>query len=61
MEKIIRKDVKDMYKLVLIRHGESEWNKANFFTGWGDSSFTQSLKRTIMAFVKLPSFIYRDP
>lgn len=25
-----------MYKLVLIRHGESEWNKANFFTGWTD-------------------------
>lgn len=25
-----------MYKLVLIRHGESEWNKANKFTGWTD-------------------------
>ncbi|MFM9278692.1 2,3-diphosphoglycerate-dependent phosphoglycerate mutase [Paenibacillus jiagnxiensis] len=25
-----------MYKLVLIRHGESEWNKANLFTGWMD-------------------------
>ncbi|MGK7395164.1 MAG: 2,3-diphosphoglycerate-dependent phosphoglycerate mutase [Candidatus Cyclobacteriaceae bacterium M3_2C_046] len=24
------------YKLVLIRHGESEWNKANLFTGWTD-------------------------
>ena len=23
-------------KLVLIRHGESEWNKANLFTGWTD-------------------------
>ena len=22
--------------LVLIRHGESEWNKANLFTGWAD-------------------------
>ncbi|GAA0134096.1 2,3-diphosphoglycerate-dependent phosphoglycerate mutase [Paenibacillus sp. YSY-4.3] len=25
-----------MYKLVLVRHGESEWNKSNLFTGWTD-------------------------
>ena len=25
-----------MYKLVLIRHGESVWNKENRFTGWKD-------------------------
>ena len=25
-----------MMKLVLIRHGESEWNKLNLFTGWTD-------------------------
>lgn len=25
-----------MYKLVLLRHGESEWNKENRFTGWTD-------------------------
>jgi len=25
-----------MYKLVLIRHGESAWNKENRFTGWTD-------------------------
>jgi len=24
------------YELVLIRHGESEWNKLNLFTGWTD-------------------------
>jgi 2,3-bisphosphoglycerate-dependent phosphoglycerate mutase len=25
-----------MYKVVLLRHGESEWNKENRFTGWTD-------------------------
>jgi 2,3-bisphosphoglycerate-dependent phosphoglycerate mutase len=25
-----------MYKLVIIRHGESVWNKENIFTGWTD-------------------------
>ena len=25
-----------MYKLVLIRHGESQWNQENRFTGWKD-------------------------
>ncbi len=25
-----------MYKIVLIRHGESQWNKENRFTGWKD-------------------------
>jgi 2,3-bisphosphoglycerate-dependent phosphoglycerate mutase len=25
-----------MYKVVLLRHGESEWNKENKFTGWTD-------------------------
>jgi len=25
-----------MYKLVLLRHGESKWNKENRFTGWTD-------------------------
>ena len=25
-----------MYKLVLIRHGESDWNRENRFTGWTD-------------------------
>ena len=26
----------DTWKLVLIRHGESEWNQQNLFTGWTD-------------------------
>ena len=28
-------------KLVLIRHGESQWNKENRFTGWTDIDLTQ--------------------
>ena len=29
-----------MYKLVLIRHGESSWNLENRFTGWADVALT---------------------
>lgn len=29
-----------MYKLVLIRHGESTWNLENRFTGWTDVGLT---------------------
>lgn len=29
-----------MYKIVLIRHGESEWNKKNLFAGWSDVDLT---------------------
>ena len=29
------------YKLVLIRHGESEWNKLNLFTGWTDVELSE--------------------
>jgi 2,3-bisphosphoglycerate-dependent phosphoglycerate mutase len=27
--------------LVLVRHGESEWNKLNLFTGWRDVDLTE--------------------
>jgi len=30
-----------MHKVVLIRHGESEWNKANLFTGWTDVDLSE--------------------
>lgn len=30
-----------MYTLVLIRHGESEWNKENRFTGWKDVDLSE--------------------
>ncbi len=28
-------------KLVLVRHGESEWNKLNLFTGWHDVDLSE--------------------
>ena len=30
-----------MYKLVLLRHGESVWNKENRFTGWMDVGLSE--------------------
>ena len=30
-----------MHKLVLIRHGESVWNKENRFTGWKDVDLSE--------------------
>jgi 2,3-bisphosphoglycerate-dependent phosphoglycerate mutase len=30
-----------MYKLVLLRHGESTWNRENRFTGWTDVDLTE--------------------
>lgn len=30
-----------MYKLVLLRHGESQWNKENRFTGWVDVDLSE--------------------
>ena len=32
------------YELVLIRHGESEWNKLNLFTGWTDVELSEKGK-----------------
>jgi len=33
--------VRNMYKLVLLRHGESIWNKENLFTGWTDVDLSE--------------------
>ncbi len=30
-----------MFKVVLLRHGQSEWNKSNRFTGWYDVDLTE--------------------
>lgn len=36
-------------KLVLIRHGESEWNKLNLFTGWTDVDLSEAGRREAVA------------
>ena len=33
-----------MKKIVLLRHGESAWNKENRFTGWTDVDLTEKGK-----------------
>jgi len=33
------------YKIVMIRHGESEWNLANKFTGWYDAKLSDTGKK----------------
>ena len=33
--------MKDLNFLVLVRHGQSEWNAKNLFTGWKDPGLTQ--------------------
>jgi 2,3-bisphosphoglycerate-dependent phosphoglycerate mutase len=38
-----------MHKLVLIRHGESEWNKENRFTGWKDVDLSERGKEEARA------------
>ncbi len=42
-----------MYKLVLIRHGQSEWNKENRFTGWKDVDLSEQGKEEARAAGKL--------
>jgi len=38
-----------MYKLVLLRHGESQWNMENRFTGWADVDLTEKGKEEAIA------------
>ena len=32
------------YKIVLLRHGESEWNKINKFCGWFDADLSDEAR-----------------
>ncbi len=38
-----------MHKLVLLRHGESTWNRENLFTGWTDVDLTENGRREAQA------------
>jgi 2,3-bisphosphoglycerate-dependent phosphoglycerate mutase len=38
-----------MYKIVLVRHGESVWNKENKFTGWTDVDLSEKGKQEAQA------------
>ncbi len=43
-----------MYELILVRHGQSEWNKLGLFTGWTDVSLSeQGIKEAKDAGTKL--------
>lgn len=47
-------------KLVLVRHGESEWNKLNLFSGWSDIDLSQTgQKEAIQAGRKLRDKAYK--
>ena len=37
-----------VYKIVMIRHGESVWNKENRFCGWFDADLSEKGKMTLM-------------
>lgn len=42
--KIYRKIIKQVmaqYKIVMVRHGESEWNEKNLFCGWYDANLSE--------------------
>ena len=42
-----------MYKLVLVRHGQSTWNLENRFTGWTDVGLTEQGREEALASGKL--------
>jgi bisphosphoglycerate-dependent phosphoglycerate mutase len=42
------------YKVVLIRHGESTWNKENRFTGWTDVDLSDKGIEEALTAAKVP-------
>ena len=46
------------YKLVLLRHGQSAWNKTNQFTGWVDVPLTEQGGRLLKEKNVLPDIVF---
>ncbi len=49
------------YKVVLLRHGESLWNKENIFTGWTDiglSDFGREQAKKAGLLLKKNGFVF---
>jgi 2,3-bisphosphoglycerate-dependent phosphoglycerate mutase len=42
-----------MYKVVLLRHGESTWNKENRFTGWTDVDLSETGRAEALAAARM--------
>ena len=38
----------NLRQLVLLRHGESEWNKKNLFSGWTDVDLSEHGKKEVL-------------
>mmetsp|Transcript_25257 Transcript_25257/g.69632 ORF Transcript_25257/g.69632 Transcript_25257/m.69632 type:complete len:842 (-) Transcript_25257:78-2603(-) len=45
VKRVVSKDNKQPGTLILVRHGESSWNKNKTFTGWSDPDLTEQGKR----------------
>ncbi len=45
--KVFWKKTREPGTLILVRHGESEWNKNKTFTGWADPDLTDQGKREV--------------
>lgn len=46
-KKVLSKDTVEPGTLILVRHGESEWNKNKTFTGWADPDLTDQGRREV--------------
>lgn len=40
IRRFLTKNMAAKYKIVMVRHGESEWNQQNLFCGWYDANLS---------------------